>query len=115
MEFLGVGPTELTFIIIIALILLGPKDMQKAGASIGRWLRKLVTSDGWKAFQQTSHEIQNIPNRLMREAALEELEKLPHELNRGTVPGIGSILVTGAESNENPAANSAGAQPDPHD
>ncbi len=76
MEFLGIGPSELVFILIIALLVLGPKDMQKAGRTLGKWLRKVVTSDGWKLFQQTSREIQTLPNRLMREAALDELKEL---------------------------------------
>src|SRR5215467_7167322 len=74
MEFLGIGPSELLFIIIIALIVLGPKDMQKAGRTIGRWLNQLIQSDGWKAFQQTSREIRNIPTTLMREANMEMRE-----------------------------------------
>jgi len=75
MDILGIGPTELAFIVLIALILLGPKDMQKAGRTIGRWLRNMTTSDGWRAFRDTSREIRNLPNRLMREANLEDLEK----------------------------------------
>ena len=75
MEILGIGPSELFFIVVIALILLGPKDMQKAGRTLGKWLRQVVTSDGWKLFQQTSREIQNLPTRLMREASLDELNK----------------------------------------
>jgi sec-independent protein translocase protein TatB len=71
MEILGVGPSELIFIIIIALIVLGPKDMQKAGKTIGQYLNKLVRSDGWKAFQQTSRELRNLPTNLMREANLD--------------------------------------------
>lgn len=82
MEILGIGPSELIFIIIIALIVLGPKDMQKAGRTIGKWLRRLVMSDGWKAFQQTSREIQTLPNRLMREAALDELKELQRDLKQ---------------------------------
>ncbi len=88
MEILGIGPSELLFIVIIALIVLGPRDMQKAGRMIGKWLRRIVTSDGWKLFQQTSREIQTLPNRLMREAALDELKEVqrdirqPLELNR---------------------------------
>ncbi len=68
MEILGIGAYELIFIFIIALIVLGPKDIQKAGRTVGRWLNQLIRSDGWKAFQQTSSEIRNLPNRLMREA-----------------------------------------------
>lgn len=90
MEILGIGPSELIFIIIIALIVLGPRDMQKAGRTIGKWLRKVVTSDGWKLFQQTSREIQTLPNRLMREAALEELKDVEKGLT-GTVKSVQQI------------------------
>jgi Sec-independent protein translocase protein TatA len=74
MEILGIGPLELIFILIIALIVLGPKDMVKAGKSIGRLLRTIVTSPNWRAIQQTSREIRTLPNRLIREAGLEELK-----------------------------------------
>jgi sec-independent protein translocase protein TatB len=74
MEILGIGPSELIFIIVIALIVLGPKDMQKAGKSIGRYLNALVKSDAWKAFQQTSREIRDLPTNLMREANMDLAE-----------------------------------------
>src|SRR5574338_939502 len=74
MEILGVGPSELIFIIVIALIVLGPKDMQKAGKNIGQFLNRLVKSDGWKAFQQTSRELRNLPTNLMREANMDLAE-----------------------------------------
>ncbi len=83
MEILGIGPSELLFIVVIALILLGPRDMQKAGRMVGKWLRKIVTSDGWRLFQQTSREIQTLPNRLMREAALDELREVQNDLRQG--------------------------------
>jgi sec-independent protein translocase protein TatB len=81
MEIFGVGASELIFILIIALIVLGPKDMQKAGRTIGRWLNQLVHSDSWKIFQRTSTEIRNLPRNLMREANLEiaEMEKDLHK------------------------------------
>jgi len=80
MEIFGVGPSELFFIVLIALIILGPKDMQKAGKTIGKFLRDIVTSDGWKIFQQTSREIQTLPNRLMREAS-DEMNQIGNEIN----------------------------------
>lgn len=80
MNILGVGPLELLFIIIIALIVLGPKDIGKAGLTIGRWLRRLMTSETWQIIRGTSSEIRNIPNRLIREAGLEDIKKdLPTE------------------------------------
>jgi len=80
MEFLGIGINELVFILIIALIVLGPKDMQKAGKTIGRWMRDIITSDGWKVFQQTSRELRTLPNRLMREAN-DEVNQINNEMN----------------------------------
>jgi sec-independent protein translocase protein TatB len=74
MEILGIGPLELIFIILIALIVLGPTDMVKAGRTVGRFMRKIVTSPGWRTFQQASREIRYFPNKLMREAGLDELE-----------------------------------------
>jgi sec-independent protein translocase protein TatB len=74
MDIFGIGPTELAFIFLIALILLGPKDMQKAGRTIGRWMRDFVSSDSWRAFRDTSRELRNLPNRLMREANLDDLK-----------------------------------------
>ncbi len=98
MEILGVGPSELAFIIIIALILLGPRDMQKAGRTIGKWLRRIVTSDGWKLFQQTSREIQTLPNRLMREAALEEMRELQKDIQQSLGPDRRAAVPAGTQA-----------------
>jgi len=75
MDILGIGPLELFFIVLIALIVLGPKDMVKAGRTIGKNLRKVVTSENWRTIQQASNEIRTLPNRLMREAGLDEIQK----------------------------------------
>jgi Sec-independent protein translocase protein TatA len=85
MEFLGIGPLELFFIVVIALIVLGPKDMVKAGRTLGRFLRNLVTSPSYRTVQQVSNELRNLPNRLMREAGFDEnglpiTEQIRHEL-----------------------------------
>jgi sec-independent protein translocase protein TatB len=85
MEFLGIGAPEFVFIIIIALIVLGPKDMQKAGKTIGVWLNKLIHSDGWKLFQQTSREIRNLPTQMMREANL-DLSQVEKDLREQAKP-----------------------------
>jgi sec-independent protein translocase protein TatB len=72
MEILGVGPMELILILIIALIILGPNDMVKAGKTIGRTMRSVIKSPQWAAFSQISRGVRTLPNRLMREAGLEE-------------------------------------------
>ena len=75
MEFLGIGPLELLFIILLALIILGPKDMEKTGKSIGRGLTKLVKSDTWKTVRQASEKVKSLPTELMREAGMEEMKQ----------------------------------------
>jgi sec-independent protein translocase protein TatB len=108
MEILGIGPSELLFVVVIALIILGPKEMQKAGRTIGKWLRQMVTSDGWKFFHQTSREIQTLPNRLMREAALDELKEMEKDLRQPLVVGSRPAGSAG------PQVTTPSEQPDPN-
>jgi sec-independent protein translocase protein TatB len=108
MEILGIGPSEFVLIVVLALIILGPRDMQKAGRTLGRWLRGVVTSDGWKFFQQTSREIQTLPNRLMREAALEDLQQVEQSIRQPLRDAPESEAVK-------PAENASGAAPAEHD
>ncbi|MBL8051600.1 MAG: hypothetical protein JNM46_10295 [Anaerolineales bacterium] len=79
MEILGIGINELIFILIIVLLVLGPKDMQKTSKTIGRWLRDITRSDGWKMFQQTSQEIRSLPTKLIRDAN-QELNEIGKEI-----------------------------------
>ena len=72
MEFLGIGPLELLLILVIALIVMGPNDMVKTGRTIGKFLRQIVKSPTWQAVQQTSRDLRYLPNKLMREAGMEE-------------------------------------------
>lgn len=74
MNLFGLGPLEILLILVVALILFGPKDLQKAGKTLGTFLNKLVRSEGWRAVTQTSRELRNLPNRLMRESGLEEIQ-----------------------------------------
>lgn len=109
MDFLGIGMPELVFIVLIALIIIGPKDMEKTGRAIGRFLNNFVRSDSWRAFRQTSKEVRNLPNRLMREANLEELERLtkePLNLNRTSSAGkqIKKVEESGYGTWDNPGA-----------
>ena len=85
MEIFGIGASEFIFIILIAIIILGPKDMQKAGRTIGRFLNQLIRSDSWKIFQKTSNELRNLPRNLMREANMEMMEA-EKELRRAIDP-----------------------------
>ena len=73
---------ELFFIVLLALIVLGPKDMQKAGKTLGRWMNNLVRSDTWKLIRQASNKIKYLPNELMREAGMDEIRKAGSNIER---------------------------------
>ena len=76
MDFLGVGPLELIFVLIIALLIIGPKDIGKTARNIGKFLNRLYKSDEWRALTEASRTIRTLPNRLAREAELEELKDI---------------------------------------
>lgn len=69
MELFGIGPLELFFIIIIVLLILGPKDMVKTSRMLGQFLRKTIFSPTWVDLQR---KMRNLPTQLMREAGIEE-------------------------------------------
>ena len=75
MDFLGIGPLELLFIVLIAFLILGPKELEKTGKSIGQGLNKLLKSDTWKTVRQASDRIKSLPNELMREAGIDEIKQ----------------------------------------
>lgn len=74
MDILGIGPAEIVLIVIVALIFLGPKDLAKTGRSVGRFLRKVITSPEWRSMRTIGREISDLPTRLIREAGIEDLK-----------------------------------------
>ncbi len=75
MEIFNVGFGELLFIFLLALILLGPDGMKKAGLTIGKGVRAIIRSPFWKIFMDTTREIREMPTTLIREAGLEEFKE----------------------------------------
>lgn len=72
MSLFGIGPMELVFILIIMILVLGPKNMVTSAQKLGVTLRKIVKSPFWATVMDTSREIREIPTRLIREAGMEE-------------------------------------------
>ena len=95
MEIFGIGPLEVLLILVIALIVMGPNDMVKTGRTIGKFLRNLVKSPTWQAVQQTSRDLRYLPNRLMREAGMEEeveqLKEIGKNVNAMSGAAIGAV------------------------
>ncbi len=96
MDILGIGPLELLFIAVIAVIVLGPKGMVKGAREAGKAIRKVVRSPIWRDVVDTSREIREFPRKIAREAGIEQdLEDLRRstretvtEINRTHTPPI---------------------------
>lgn len=106
MDVLGIGPLELVFILIIALIVLGPQEMARVGKIAGRFMRKVVLSPTWR-------EIRNLPYRIMREAGIDEInEDLKH--SGVTAPRRGNFVRSMPENKkESPPGKSEALDPSP--
>lgn len=79
MEFLGIGPLELAFILLIVLLVVGPRDVTKTARGLGRAIRSITRSEMWQTVTLASRELRTLPHRLAREAELEELQKAREE------------------------------------
>jgi len=81
MKFLNVGVLEFVFILLLAFIVLGPKQAVKTAGEVGRWVKKLVSSSFWRELVSTSKQIQELPRKLMDEAEIQDTLK---DLERAT-------------------------------
>jgi sec-independent protein translocase protein TatB len=72
MEILNIGPLELIIILLIAFVLLGPRDMILTAQRVGRFIRNLVRSPMWKEVLGYSMEIRELPQKIMDETGLQE-------------------------------------------
>lgn len=73
LNLFGIGPLELVFFIILLLLLFGPNDLVRMARNIGRFLSRLVRSENYRVIQQASQELRTIPERLVREAQLDDI------------------------------------------
>ena len=85
MQIFGIGPLELLLILVVMILVLGPKGMLQAARESGKFIRKIVRSPIWREIVGTSHEIRELPNKIIKEAGIEaEME----ELRRSTQSGL---------------------------
>jgi Sec-independent protein translocase protein TatA len=88
MNLFGIGLPEILFILFLALLIFGPKDLEKTGKILGKGLNRLIRSDAWRAIQQTGRELRNLPTRLMRESGLDDIKQATKDEIRNTADEI---------------------------
>lgn len=111
MEFLGIGPLELFAILLIAILVIGPKDLERTARTLGRTLNNIFQSDSYRAIQHMSQELRQLPNQLVEEAKLDELKK---EANQMLDPTLAQIKQSWTEPPP-PAATPEPPSPPPSD
>jgi len=67
-----IGPTELLLIVIVAVIVIGPKDLPLALRTAGKWIGKV---------RKVSGQFRAGLDAMIREAEMEEMEKKWREQN----------------------------------
>ncbi len=96
----NIGASELLLIVIVAIVVIGPKDLPLALRTAGRWIGKI---------QRVSGHFRSGIETMIREAELEEMERKWREQNEEIMkafPGAGADAT--AE-----ASVEAGATPPP--
>jgi Sec-independent protein translocase protein TatA len=82
MDFLGIGLPELGMILVIVLIVMGPKDMVGTARRIARTIRVLTQSEFWRTTREAWKMARDLPNELLRDSALEETRAELNQMNR---------------------------------
>jgi Sec-independent protein translocase protein TatA len=88
MEILNVGFPELFFILVLMLILLGPEGMAKTARTAAREIRKIIRSPLWSELMKTQRDIQDLPQRLVREAGIDDLSNEVRQINQDVIQKI---------------------------
>lgn len=112
-----VAPTELLLVVVVALVVIGPKDLPKAMRFVGKWIAKA---------RGMARHFRSGLDTMMREAELEELEKQWRDQNDAimrefpridgepTVPMIPATSVPPEDDPENPDEAAAATKPETH-
>lgn len=105
MKIFNVGASEIFLIVLLALVIFGPKRLVQVMRDSGKWLRSIGKSPLVRDFIRTTEDIRNIPNELLRESGLEqdikEVQRAAQEAAR--IDEIDAERTKQNETNETPA------------
>lgn len=80
MKVFNLGIGEILFILLLVVIIFGPKSLVKTAREAGAFLRKVTQSPYWKEVWATRRELEEIPKMIAKEAQLNEtLRDLDHD------------------------------------
>jgi sec-independent protein translocase protein TatA len=111
-----IQPTHLLFILVVALLVLGPKRLPEVGRSLGRGLRDF--RQGMQGVEAEAKSIFSDPIEAPAETPADRVEAVvqtptPGKVVQAAPPGPDAPTVTMA--NEAPVATAVATEPDPAD
>ena len=92
MNFFNLGIGEIIFILIIAVIVFGPKNMVKTARDIGGFLRKVTKSPYWQEVWATRRDLTELPKIIAKEAQLDDTIRDLNKETKGMKSSIGASV-----------------------
>ena len=82
MRIFNVGIREVLLLLLIMLLLFGPRQMQENARKLAKGIRRLVRSDTWRTFLGLYDDVNNIKEEVIRESGIREVQDSLRGVNR---------------------------------
>lgn len=101
MRIFNVGIREVLLLLVLMLILFGPRQMQENARKLARGIRRFVRSDTWRTFLGVYDDVNSIRDEVIRESGIREVQDSLRGVNR-QLNELDSDLRKAAEVNHAP-------------
>lgn len=82
MRIFNVGIREVLLLLLIMLLLFGPRQMQENARKLAKGIRRFVRSDTWRTFLGLYDDMNNIKEEVIRESGIREVQDSLRGVNR---------------------------------
>ena len=82
MRIFNVGIREVILLLVIMLILFGPRQMQENARNLAKTIRRFVRSDTWRTFLGLVDDVNTIKDQVIRESGIKEVQDSLRGVNR---------------------------------
>lgn len=115
MRIFNVGIREVILLLVIMLVLFGPRQMQENARKMAQGIRRFVRSDTWRTFLGLYDDVNNIKDQVIRESGIRDVQDSLRGVNRQLYDLDRELQQNSRMTLENPAGSgneTAGNSPD---
>lgn len=81
----GIGLPEIVILALISFVVIGPERSRELALTLGRWLRRIMTSTWWREFNSVTNALRDLPHTLVRMSELEDsLRQIQTDIGQAT-------------------------------